>query len=435
MRYDYTCIVIRYCVADFWIFDFYLSMPQGIFSDSTTTPSYLRRSLNIALVNARRVVNAKGGAEKVFCAMANALVQKGHKVSAICVDQTEGVPGFPLNEGVNFIIVGLKKLPLSLLPVIRKIRALCLNREKRKNNRAILLAKATAYQLQSVFAKSLPDVVVCFQPEATQAVKLLLGNSVPVVTMIHSTPTIIFPKGTPQSIISAVSSSCVVQVLRPEFEVQLKKIMPTANLVTIPNCVPQFKKVAPLSSKTIINIGRIAPEKRQVLLVKAFSLIQEQFKGWSLELWGERQVNPQYTRKLTNTIEECGIGDQVHLCGTTNDVPKQLARASIFAFPSEYEGFPLALTEAMSMGIPAVGWVDCPSVNKLIRDGENGILCDATPESLAKALATLMENVELRKHLGQNAKEDMKEFAPEIIWDRWESILLSLANKRILQKI
>ena len=71
----------------------------------------------------------------------------------------------------------------------------------------------------------------------------------------------------------------------------------------------------------------------------------------------------------------------------------------------------------------------------LIQDGKNGILCDATPESLAKALATLMENVELRKHLGQNAKEDMKEFAPEKIWDRWESILLSLANKRILQEI
>lgn len=407
-------------------------MPQGIFSNSITSPSSSHRVLNIVLVNARRVVNAKGGAEKVFCAMANAFVKKGHKVTAVCVDRTEGEPGFQLDEGVNFIIAGLTKLPISLLPVMRKIRALCFSREKRRNNRAILVAKATAYQLQSVFAKSTPDVVVCFQPEATQAVKLLLGDSVPVVTMIHSTPTVIFSKGTPESVISAVSSSSVVQVLRPEFEVQVKKLMPTANLVTIPNSVPQFKQVAPLSSNTIINVGRIAPEKRQVLLVKAFSLLQEEFKGsWNLELWGETHVNPQYTREL-DTIEECGIGNQVHLCGTTNNVPRELERASVFAFPSEYEGFPLALTEAMSMGLPAVGWSGCPSVNKLIRDGKNGILCDSTPESLAKALATLMGSVELRKRLGQSAKEDMKEFAPEKVWDRWESMLLSLANKRSL---
>lgn len=409
-------------------------MPQGVFSDSITVPYKPPRSLNIALVNAWRVVNAKGGTEKVFCAMANALVRRGHRITAVCLDQKEGIPGFPLDERVNFVIAGHAKLPFSLTPTVRRIRSLSLNREKRRNERTVLAVKATAHKLQSVFSNVVPDVVVCFQPEATQAVQLLFRNAVPVVTMLHNTPTSFFPKGTPQSVISSVSSSSVVQVLRPEFELQLKNIMPAANIMTIPNCVPQFQQVAPLSSKTIVNIGRISPVKRQVLLVKAFALIQEQFPDWKLELWGEKDIDSTYTRELVDVIQACGITNKVNLCGTTNDVPQQLVRASIFAFPSEYEGFPLALTEAMSMGLPAIGWKECPAVNTLIQDGKNGILCDATPESLAKALATLMENVELRKHLGQNAKEDMKEFAPEKIWDRWESILLSLANKRILQR-
>lgn len=412
-----------------------LGMPQGVFSDSTIASSKSNRSLNIALVNVGRVVDIKGGAEKVFCVMANTLVQRGHKVTAISGDQREGVPGFQLDARVNFIVVGHAELPLSLLPIMCKIRALSLNKEKRRNERAILAAKVTAYRFQSAFANLTPDVIVCFQPEATQAVQLLVGNSVPVVTMLHNTPTIFFSPKTSKASILAVATSNIVQVLRPEFEVQLKKLMPTANIVTIPNGVPQFQESASLSLKTIINVARISPEKRQVLLVKAFALIHEKFPGWELELWGETNYAPKYTRELVDTIKKCGIENKVHLCGTTNDVPQQLERASVFAFPSEYEGFPLALTEAMAMGLPTVGWKECPAVNTLIQDGKNGLLCDAEPESLAKALARLMGSVDLRKRLGQTAKEDMKEFAPEKIWDRWEAILLSLANnKRALQK-
>ena len=53
-----------------------------------------------------------------------------------------------------------------------------------------------------------------------------------------------------------------------------------------------------------------------------------------------------------------------------------VSNASVCAFPSKYEGFPLALTEAMSAGLPCVGFKSCTGVNGLIVDGENGFLVE-----------------------------------------------------------
>lgn len=114
------------------------------------------------------------------------------------------------------------------------------------------------------------------------------------------------------------------------------------------------------------------------------------------------------------------------LNGTTNNVAEVLKSADIFAFPSAYEGFGLALAEAMSTGLPAVGFKSCSGVNELIVDGENGLLCDDGVEALAEALDKLMSSKDLRVKMGKAAKESMKQFAPETIWNKWEALLESI---------
>ena len=59
--------------------------------------------MKILLLTTWRLINAKGGAEKVFCDMANALTNRGHEVTAVCVDKNQGSPGFPLDRNVNFL--------------------------------------------------------------------------------------------------------------------------------------------------------------------------------------------------------------------------------------------------------------------------------------------------------------------------------------------
>ena len=118
------------------------------------------------------------------------------------------------------------------------------------------------------------------------------------------------------------------------------------------------------------------------------------------------------------------------LCGETEDVYRHLKEASIFAFPSRWEGFALALAEAMSMGIPPVGCITCPAVNCLIRDEKNGFLSDENAESFAQALTRLMDSEDERSRLGNVAKKDMRAYAPDKIWDKWEEVLLSVSKDK-----
>lgn len=121
--------------------------------------------------------------------------------------------------------------------------------------------------------------------------------------------------------------------------------------------------------------------------------------------------------------EDNNFKDRVVFTGSITNVMERLRKADIFAFPSAYEGMPLALTEAMAAGLPAIGYKSCPSVNELIVDGVNGFLCEDGIDDFAEKLKILMQDAVLRKKMGQNARESMKQFAPEKIWDEWEDLI------------
>ena len=114
--------------------------------------------------------------------------------------------------------------------------------------------------------------------------------------------------------------------------------------------------------------------------------------------------------------------------GATDNVLDVYNKAAIFAFPSAYEGFGLALTEAMSAGLPVIGYKNCPAVNELIKDGENGYLCEDGVNAFAQALDKLMSDEKLRKKMGKAAKEDMKQYDSEKIWDMWEKLIKQVAQ-------
>ena len=133
-------------------------------------------------------------------------------------------------------------------------------------------------------------------------------------------------------------------------------------------------------------------------------------------------------------IHENGLDNQFFLKGTSDNIADELKKASIFAFPSEFEGFSLALSEAMSLGLPAVGCVDCPSIDNLIKNNKNGLLTNSTPESFAEGLAMLMDSEELRYRMGSQAQNDMKAYDPLVIWDQWDQVIRKLIGKKFRSK-
>ena len=103
--------------------------------------------------------------------------------------------------------------------------------------------------------------------------------------------------------------------------------------------------------------------------------------------------------------------------------------SDIVAFPSAFEGFSLALTEAQSLGLPVVGFADAPSVNELIVDGENGFLARDV-DDFAQKLKTLIDSKELRRRFGANAKKSVEKYEASNVWDAWEKLLREAVEKK-----
>ena len=95
----------------------------------------------------------------------------------------------------------------------------------------------------------------------------------------------------------------------------------------------------------------------------------------------------------------------------------------IFAFPSHHEGFPLALSEALSCGIPAVGYRSCPAVNEIIVSGENGLLCEDGVAPLSQALGCLMDDRTLRRAYGEVARNMAEKYAATFVWSQWDTLI------------
>lgn len=90
--------------------------------------------------------------------------------------------------------------------------------------------------------------------------------------------------------------------------------------------------------------------------------------------------------------------------GGREDMPDVLAQADITCLPSYREGLPKALIEALAMGLPCVT-TDVPGCREVVTDGDNGFLVPARDaESLAEALAKLIDDASLREQMGRRGR-------------------------------
>ena len=97
------------------------------------------------------------------------------------------------------------------------------------------------------------------------------------------------------------------------------------------------------------------------------------------------------------------------------DIYGKMKEASIYVLSSVFEGFPLVLIEAMSVGLPVVSY-SCPTGPKdIVEDGKNGFLVPVNDEmKMAEKICTLIEDENLRKMMGKEAFLSSKKYKIEV---------------------
>jgi glycosyltransferase involved in cell wall biosynthesis len=133
---------------------------------------------------------------------------------------------------------------------------------------------------------------------------------------------------------------------------------------------------------------------------------------------------------LQHQIEDHGLDGRARLMGFSENFREVLETASVFAMSSHLEGFPMSLIEALSQGVPLVSF-DCPrGPGEIVVDNSNGRLVpNGDVTALAKALAELMADADLRNKMGGQALVDAQQYDVSAIAADWVTLFDDLSSQ------
>ena len=149
------------------------------------------------------------------------------------------------------------------------------------------------------------------------------------------------------------------------------------------------------------NVGNFTPKKDHHTLLRALSGTGP-IADAHLVLIGLGPLEEE----LRAEVDRLGLGERVTFLGSRGDVFELLPLMDLFCLSSEFEGFPIALVEAMATGLPCVA-TTVGGIPEIIVDGDNGLLVPPKdPAALGRAIGRVMADDVLATSLGKRAKED-----------------------------
>jgi glycosyltransferase involved in cell wall biosynthesis len=152
----------------------------------------------------------------------------------------------------------------------------------------------------------------------------------------------------------------------------------------------------------ILAIGTLIPRKGHDLLLRALARLFD--LDWYLTVVGSPERDPVHARALAALADELGIARRVRFAGevTGNALEALWRDADLFALATYWEGYGMAIAEALKRGVPVVV-TEGGAAGHLITQ-ETGVVCPAGDQTnLSKALRRLIFGKELRRGMAEAA--------------------------------
>ncbi len=152
----------------------------------------------------------------------------------------------------------------------------------------------------------------------------------------------------------------------------------------------------------LLSVAAVIPRKDHIGLVRALAHIAH--LPWELEIAGSTTRDPLATARLREAIAAFGFGERVRLLGERRGAALEevFARADVFVSPSLYEGFGMALLEAVARGLPVVARSG-GAVAEVLPPGAVVLVESPSPAALAEALARVIADAGVRARLREAA--------------------------------
>lgn len=183
---------------------------------------------------------------------------------------------------------------------------------------------------------------------------------------------------------------------------------------------PPISTISEQNGRVILGVGRLEHEKGFDRLLDAFAALhQEGAADWRLRIVGEGSQRDA----LQSQAESLGVAEAVQMPGWVSPIQPEYLAAGVFVLPSRYEGFPSALLEAMSVGLPSIA-VDCESgPREIVDDGVNGLLVADSVDGLVAGMKSLTNDEVARQRFSGESVHVADRFGWDRLVDRFEDVL------------
>lgn len=350
----------------------------------------------------------KGGAERVMVNLADYFAEKGYLVTMVTQYQKEDE--YPLNEKVKRVISDITEEETTGSRLVNFKRRFC--------------------KLRGIWKQERPDVILSFIGKNNMmAILTSRFLNIPVAVSVRAEPTEEYYNTWMRFMakhLFAKADGVVLQTRRC-FEFFPEKVQKKAVILKNPISRVFFReRFEGERENTIVAVGRVDENKNHEMLIRAFAEIAEEFPFYQLIIYGEGESR----ERLIALTKEMKLSDRILLPGSIANVADAIYKTRVFVLPSNTEGVPNTLIEAMLMGLTVIA-TDCPCGGPadLIEDKINGIL---TPVGDVKAmkenLQFLLKNLQIADEFGRNAGKTADIFKPERVYASWEAFLLSLTQ-------
>lgn len=337
-----------------------------------------------------------GGAENMAVNLALALKAKGNEI-AVCTYNESFTPLAQKLRAEGIVMKDLQKKPGIDFKCLKNMRRIL------KEFKPDVIHTHTHVLMYAYLAAGSIPVVHTLHSIASKEQSSRLGKLIGGFLYKYSR------KVTPVAISEVVEES-----LREEFGV-------TRKVPLIYNGVPVAKMLVKGDyekkegdSLKIYHVGRLMHLKNHAMMIECMEDLSKQYPALELHFFGDGEDR----EKLEQMVREKQLSSRIFFEGIRTDLWKQLKEGDIFILPSQYEGMPLSLVEAMAAGLPVIA-TSVGGAKDVMEADISGLLCDPTKESLRQQLIRLVEDAALREKLGKAAMERAKLFSDETMAENY----------------
>jgi glycosyltransferase involved in cell wall biosynthesis len=266
-----------------------------------------------------------------------------------------------------------------------------------------------------------PKLLLCHGRRAHR-IFAKVADGRPIVAMVHK------PKFDP-----GLPAAAYIVVAEHRKRWLVARGVPAEKIAVIPNAVMHPGRIKVCyeieSAPRIVGLGRLHPKKGFDVLIEALDSLAQHGTRFLCTIAGEGPLRGTLEKAVRNR----GLSGQVCLTGWTEDVANYLAEKDIFVFPSLQEDFPLALLDAMAVGLPIISSrIDGPK--DILSEAKTALLVPPRDApALANALQRLIADANLRKVLGNNARTEADRlYSSEAIGKKLAGVLTNIVEGRSL---